>query len=100
KLQKLATGAGLPEAPHDIILLSDAPESLNSEHYFVERLKTLKEWGAVAYLVDSLSEAAGIELNDNTLYSAWWRARVKPILDLGCMVVFTHLRGHRKPGVA
>jgi hypothetical protein len=47
---------------------------------------------------DSLSEGAGIELNDNTAYSAWWQARVRPLLDLGITVVCTHLRGHLKPG--
>jgi hypothetical protein len=99
KIQKLIAGHGLLAAPDDLILISDAPDSLNSENYFARRLQDLKDWGAIAYLVDSLSEGAGIELNDNTLYSEWWRGRIKPILDLGCMVVFTHLRGHRKPGV-
>ena len=90
RLQKLCAGHDLDGAPDDLILISDAAATLAD----------LRAWDAVAYLVDSLSEAAGIELNDNTLYSAWWRERIKPILDLGCMVVFTHLRGHRKPGIA
>ena len=50
------------------------------------------------YVFDSLSEGAGIDLNDNTAYTAWWRARVRPLLDLNITVVFTHLRGHLKPG--
>lgn len=99
KLQKLITGHAIARCSDNLILLSDAPATLNDETYFTRRRRELREWGAVAYLVDSLSEAAGVELNDNTLYSAFWRSRVKPVLDDGIMVVFTHLRGHVKPGV-
>ena len=42
---------------------------------------------------------AGIELNDNTAYTDWWQGRIRPFLDAGIMVVFTHLTGHAKPGV-
>jgi AAA domain/Toprim-like len=100
KIQKVIAGHGLPFASNDLILISDATDSLNSNEYFSRRVQDLKDCGAIAYLMDSLSEGAGIELNDNTMYSEWWRSRIKPILDLGCMVVFTHLRGHRKAGVA
>jgi hypothetical protein len=99
KIQKLLRGRGLASCSDNLILLSDAPSTLSDETYYARRLTELREWRAIAYLIDSLSEAAGVELNDNTAYSAWWRSRVKPILDLGCMVVFTHLKGHVKPGV-
>jgi hypothetical protein len=99
RIQKLVRGYGLPDCSSDFILSSDPPTTLADEAFFQSRLRVLKEWGAIAYVVDSLSEAAGIDLNDNFEYSRWWRARIKPILDLGCMVVFTHLKGHRKAGV-
>jgi hypothetical protein len=81
-------------------LVSDPPTTLSDESYFARRRRELTERGVRLYLIDSLSEAAGIELNDNTAYTAWWRARIKPLLDLGIAVVWTHLKGHAKPGVA
>ena len=101
RLHKLARGHGLPIASafESLILLSETPGTLNDESYFTKRLRELIEWGVVLYGVDSLSEGAGIELNDNTAYTDWRRARIRPILDAGISVVMTHLTGHVKPGV-
>jgi hypothetical protein len=97
---KLLRGHGLAAPSENLILLSDTQPTLNDETYFTRRRRELREWGVIFYLVDSLSEAAGIELNDNTAFTAFWRARVKPLLDDGVTVLWTHLRGHAKPGVA
>lgn len=101
RLHKLALGHGLAlgEAFEHLILLSETPTSLNDPDYFALRLRELQEWGALTYCVDSLSLASGIDLNDNTVYSGWWQTRIRPILNAGIMVVFTHLTGHLKPGV-
>jgi DnaB-like helicase N terminal domain/AAA domain len=100
RLQKLFRGHGLDAGADDLTLVSDPPTTLSDESYFARRRCELTERGVRLYLIDSLSEAAGIELNDNTAYTAWWRARIKPLLDLGITVAWTHLRGHAKPGVA
>jgi len=101
RIQKDLRGHGLSTCADGLILISDAPASLSDEAYWQRRRRELREWGAIAYLVDSLSEAVGpgVELNDNAAYSAWWHRRIKPLLADGLLVVFTHLRGHRKPGV-
>jgi len=100
RLQKLIRGRGLAGGSEDLRLVSDPPATLWDASYFGRRRRELQERGVSFYLIDSLSEAAGIELNDNTAYTEFWRSRVKPLLDLGITVVFTHLRGHAKPGVA
>jgi hypothetical protein len=100
RLQKLIRGRVLAEASSNLRLVSDPPTTLWDESYFTRRRRELQERSVRFYLVDSLSEAAGIELNDNTAYTAFWRTRVKPLLDLGITLIFTHLRGHPKPGVA
>jgi DnaB-like helicase N terminal domain/AAA domain len=100
RLQKLLRGHGLDAGAEDLTLISDPPTTLSDESYFARRRRELTERGVRLYLIDSLSEAAGMELNDNTAYTQFWRRRVKPLLDLGITVVFTHLRGHLKPGVA
>jgi hypothetical protein len=85
RLHKLARGHALPIASafDSLILLSETPGTLNDESYFTKRLRELIEWGVILYAVDSLSEAAGIELNDNTAYTEWRRARIQPILAAG-----------------
>jgi DnaB-like helicase N terminal domain len=98
--QKIIRGRDLAGGPEDLRLISDPPTTLRDESYFTRRRRELQERGVMYYFADSLSEAAGIELNDNTAYTEFWRTRVKPLLDLGITVVFTHLRGHPKPGVA
>ncbi len=100
KFRKLLSGHGLTSCSRNLIVISEPPATLAEPAYFDRRRRELREWKAIAYLVDSLSEASGTDLNDNAKYSEWWRARVRPVLDLGCMVVFTHLRGHPKAGVA
>jgi hypothetical protein len=100
RLQKLIRGRGLAEVSRDLRLVSDPPTTLRDESYFNRRRRELQERGVRFYLVDSLSEAAGIELNDNTGYTEFWRSRVKPLLDLGVTLVVTHLKGHAKAGVA
>jgi hypothetical protein len=100
RLQKLIRGRGLAGGAEVLRLVSDSPATLNDESYFRRRRRELQERGVSYYLIDSLSEAAAIELNDNTAYGEFWWSRVKPLLDLGITVVFTHLRGHAKPGVA
>jgi hypothetical protein len=99
RLQKLLRGHDRPTAPDSLILLSEPAATLRDADYFATRLRELREWGAIAYLFDSLSEASGLGLQDNGEYTEWWRARIKPILRLGCTVAFTHLKGHVKPGV-
>jgi hypothetical protein len=99
RIQKLVRGHGVATASEDLILLSDTRPTLGDEAYFTHRRTELKAWGVVLYVIDSLSLAAGMELNDNTAFTAWWRARVKPLLDDGITVLWTHLRGHAKPGV-
>jgi AAA domain/Primase C terminal 1 (PriCT-1) len=99
RIQKLVTGHGMKTCDDNLILISEPSATLVDESHFAERLRTLKAWGVTCYLFDSLSEASGIELNDNTAYTIWWRTRVKPILALGCTVICTHLRGHPKAGV-
>jgi hypothetical protein len=100
RLQKLLRGYGLTEAPDTLILASEPALTLNDEGAYQARLRDMTEAGVVLYAFDSLSECCGIELNDNTAYTAWWRARVAPMLKAGITVVFTHLRGHiqNKPG--
>lgn len=98
RLQKLLRGHGLDEAPDTLILQSMPFLTLQDEAAYQARLRDLRDAGVVLYAFDSLSEGAGIELNDNTLYTGWWRTRVRPLLDLGITVVYTHLRGHLKPG--
>jgi hypothetical protein len=98
RLHKLARGHGLTGF-EPVILISDTPGTLGEQDYFDLRFRELREWGVVLYVVDSLSEAAGIELNDNSTYTTWWRTRIRPILDAGIMVVATHLTGHIKPGI-
>ncbi|HXJ80795.1 MAG TPA: bifunctional DNA primase/polymerase [Candidatus Methylomirabilis sp.] len=98
RLHKLARGHGRPRFD-EVILISETPGTLNDESYFTRRFRELQEWGVVLYALDSLSEAAGIELNDNTAYTAWWRTRIKPLLTAGIMVIATHLTGHIKPGI-
>jgi AAA domain-containing protein len=100
RIQKLVRGHGLPTSSEDLILISEPPAPLREEAYFLRLRRDLQDWGVTLYLIDSLSEAAGIELNDNTAYTEWWRARIKPLLDDGVTVVWTHLKGHAKPGVA
>jgi hypothetical protein len=99
RIQKLVRGHDLSVAADDLILLSDPPAPLSDDAYFDLRSRQLRDWGAILYIVDSLSESAGIELNDNTAYTGWWRGRIKPLLDLGLTVVATHLKGHPKAGV-
>jgi hypothetical protein len=99
RIQKLVRGHQLSIASEDLILLSDPPAALSDDAYFDLRYRQLREWAARLYIVDSLSESAGIELNDNTAYTGWWRSRIKPLLDLGLTVVITHLKGHPKAGV-
>jgi hypothetical protein len=100
KFGKLLRGHNLASCSRNLIVISDPPAILADPAYFERRLRDLREWGAIAYLIDSLSEASGADLNDNSVYAEWWRARIKPILEMGCMVTFTHLRGHPKAGVA
>jgi Bifunctional DNA primase/polymerase, N-terminal/AAA domain/Primase C terminal 1 (PriCT-1) len=98
RLQKLVRGHGLPVAPDTLILQSMPFLTLQDDGAYQARLRDLREAEVVLYVFDSLSEGAGIDLNDNTAYTTWWRTRVRPLLDLGITVVFTHLRGHLKPG--
>jgi hypothetical protein len=100
RLQLLLRGHGYTEAPDNLILASEPALTLNDEGAYQARLRDLTEARVVLYAFDSLSEGSGIELNDNTAYTAWWRARVRPMLSAGITVVFTHLRGHvqNKPG--
>jgi hypothetical protein len=101
RIQKLFRGRGLASGSDDLRLISDPPTTLCDESYFARRRRELQEREVLYYFADSLSEAAAaIELNDNTVYTAFWRSRVKPLLDLGITVIFTHLKGHAKPGVA
>jgi hypothetical protein len=99
RVQKLVRGHDLPTCAEELILVSEPPSTLRDESYFRRRCRELQDWGVTLYGIDSLSEAAGMELNDNTAYTEWWRTRVKPILDLGITVVWSHLKGHAKPGV-
>lgn len=100
RLQKLLRGYRRTEAPDTLILASEPALTLNDDAAYQARLRDFTETGVVLYAFDSLSEGCGIELNDNTAYTAWWRARVRPMLSAGITVVFTHLRGHvqNKPG--
>jgi len=100
RLQKLLRGHGVETAPDTLLLASTPFLTLNDEGAFQARLRDLRAAETVLYLFDSLSEGAGIELNDNTAYTAWWRARIRPLLDAGITVIFTHLRGHLKPGTS
>jgi len=100
RLQKLLRGHGLTAAPDTLILQSRPFLTLQDDGAYAARLRDFEAAGVILYACDSLSEAAGIELNDNTRYSAWWRARVQPLLDHNITVVFTHLRGHLKPGTS
>lgn len=100
RLQKLLRGYNRMEAPETLILASEPVLTLNDDAAYQARLRDFTEAGVVLYAFDSLSEGCGIELNDNTAYTAWWRSRVQPMLKAGITVVFTHLRGHitGKPG--
>jgi hypothetical protein len=98
RLQKLLRGHGVEGAPDTLILQSMPFLTIDDEDAYQARLRDLREAQVVLYAFDSLSEGSGIELNDNTLYTAWWRSRIRPLLDLGITVVCTHLRGHLKPG--
>ena len=99
--QKILYGYGIEEASENLIQVSNPAVALTDDAAFQARLKDMVEAGVVLYAFDSLSEGCGIELNDNTAYTNWWRTRVYPILQAGITVVFTHLRGHvqNKPGV-
>src|SRR5262249_31850478 len=98
RLQKLLRGHGCNVAPETLILQSRPFLSLQDEGAYAARLRDFQAAGVVLYACDSLSEAAGIELNDNTIYSGWWRSRIQPLLESNITVVLTHLRGHLKPG--
>lgn len=100
RTQKLVRGHGLSTCSEDLILISEPPATLRDEAYFLRLRRDLQDWGVSLYLIDSLSEAAGIELNDNTAFTEWWRARIKPLLDDGVTVIWSHLKGHAKAGVA
>lgn len=101
RLQKLLRGYARAAAPDTLILASEPALTLNDDAAYQARLRDFVDAGVVLYAFDSLSEGCGIELNDNTAYTAWWRARVAPTLKANITVVFTHLRGHitGKPGV-
>jgi hypothetical protein len=99
--QKILYGYGIEEASDNLIQMSNPAVALTDEGDYQARLKDMTDAGVVLYAFDSLSEGCGIELNDNTAYTAWWRSRISPILQAGITVVFTHLRGHvqNKPGM-
>lgn len=98
RLQKILRGHRVEIAPATLILTSTPFLTLRDEGAFQARLRDLRSAGTVLYVLDSLSEAAGVELNENTAYTAWWQARIRPLLEVGITVVFTHLRGHLKLG--